>query len=270
MQRCIFAGSITILILRYFIEIAYDGTAYHGWQRQPNALTVQEELEKALTQLLRKDVLLTGAGRTDAGVHARQLFAHFDLSENLASAKCAHLRFRLNRFLAPSIAVQSIFRVNDDAHARFDATSRSYEYLITLKKDPFLVGKAYLLEQDLNFQAMNEAAELLLGKKDFKCFSRSKTDVKTYICEVVQAVWEHENDRYVFRVSADRFLRNMVRAMVGTLLEIGQNKRPVSAMLEIISGRDRTQAGASVPAHGLYLTRVDYPDSIYTTDGRKQ
>ncbi len=255
--------------MRYFIEIAYDGTPYYGWQRQPNAITVQEVLENALSKLMREKILVSGAGRTDAGVHAQQLFAHFDLNDDYEPEACLQLVFRLNRFLPPSIAVNSVFKVNPQAHARFDALSRSYAYWLTPKKDPFLVNRAYLLENPLNIEAMNGAAKMLLGKKDFKCFSRSKTDVKTYICEVTQAEWQQEDCGYVFRVSADRFLRNMVRAMVGTLLKMGHDGDGVLDMQKILEGRDRKYAGPSVPAHGLYLTQVTYPDSIYNTDGRK-
>ena len=256
--------------MRYFIEIAYDGTPYHGWQRQPNAVTVQEVLEKALTTLLRRDIQVTGAGRTDAGVHARQLFAHFDLDKLFDAPACGQLTFRLNRLLPQSIAVKSVFQVDEEAHARFDATSRSYEYWLTPKKNPFLVDRALLVQWQLDFEAMNHAAEILLGRKDFKCFSRSKTDVKTYLCKITEAQWKQVDGSYVFRVSADRFLRNMVRAIVGTLIEIGQGKKPVSEMQVIISARERSQAGASVPAHGLYLMDITYPNTIYSTDGREQ
>ena len=253
--------------MRYFIEIAYKGTPYHGWQRQPNAMTVQEELEKALTTLLKTKIDLIGAGRTDAGVHARQLFAHFDYDKNLDRKNCGKLHHRLNRFLTPYISVNAVFQVSSYAHARFDAISRSYEYWLTPKKDPFAIEHAYLVERQLDYKAMNEAAKLLIGKQNFKCFSRSNTDVKTYICEVTMAVWEPVGDKYVFRISANRFLRNMVRAIVGTLLDIGQHKILVSAMRGILAEGDRSLAGASVPAHGLYLTAVHYPDSIYLNNG---
>ncbi|WP_316931586.1 tRNA pseudouridine(38-40) synthase TruA [Flavimarina sp. Hel_I_48] len=247
-------------MLRYFIEIAYDGTPYHGWQRQPNAVTVQENLETALSTLLRREIALTGAGRTDAGVHARQLFAHFDLKESIDTSQ---LQFRLNRFLPKEIAVLAIYEVQEDAHARFDATGRSYEYLITTAKDPFQINRSYLVEQPLDYTMMNEGAKLLLGRKDFKCFSRSKTEVKTYFCDIQHALWENQGNMLVFTITADRFLRNMVRAIVGTLMEIGQDKMTLEELQSIILSQDRNQAGPSAPAHGLYLTQVTYPQSIF-------
>ena len=246
--------------MRYFIEISYDGTPYHGWQRQPNAMTVQEQLEEALSTLLRKTTSLTGAGRTDTGVHARQLFAHFDHD---GAVDLEHLRFRLNRYLPEAIAVISICKVTADAHARFDATARSYEYIVGTVKDPFQKDRAFLVEQPLDMARMQEGAELLLGSKDFKCFSRSKTDVKTYFCEVRNSVWKAQGDTLVFSITADRFLRNMVRAIVGTLLEIGRGKMTLSELQGILLSKDRTKAGPSVPAHGLYLTAVTYPESIF-------
>ncbi|HEA29423.1 MAG TPA: tRNA pseudouridine(38-40) synthase TruA [Leeuwenhoekiella sp.] len=246
--------------LRYFIEIAYDGTPYHGWQRQPNAISVQEQLEEALSTLLRTKTSLTGAGRTDAGVHARQLFAHYDSGGTVDKE---HLKFRLNRYLPEAIAVLEIYDVTEEAHARFDATARSYDYIVGTAKNPFHKDRAFLVEQPLDVKAMQEGAKLLLGRKDFKCFSRSKTDVKTYICEIRKAVWEERDSTLIFSITADRFLRNMVRAIVGTLLEIGHGKMTINELQGVILSQDRNQAGPSVPAHGLYLTQVTYPQSIF-------
>lgn len=246
--------------MRYFLEIAYDGNPYHGWQRQPNASTVQQILEEALSVLLRQNITITGAGRTDAGVHAKQLFAHYDYDESL---DLANLQFRLNRFLPPTIAIKNIFPVTPEAHARFDATERSYTFVINRSKDPFTKDYAYLMEKPLDIEAMKMATKLLYGRQDFKCFSRSKTDVRTYICEVREAVWKLEGNQLLFSITADRFLRNMVRAIVGTFLEIGMGKMTEAQFRDVLRSRDRGHAGASVPGHGLYLTQVAYPQSIF-------
>jgi len=253
--------------LRYFIEIAYDGTSYHGWQRQPQSITVQEVLEEALSTLLRSEIAVVGAGRTDAGVHATQLFAHFEIEESYSVEALSHLKFRLNRFLPEAVAANALLPVSAEAHARFDAVRRSYEYKIHMVKNPFLVNQSYYFEKPLNVNAMNEAAAFLLGRQDFKCFSRSKTDVKTYICEITEARWEQDGAQLKFSISADRFLRNMVRAIVGTLLEIGQGKLKPEDLKTIIASRTRSEAGASAPAHGLYLTEVAYPKEIFEKYG---
>ena len=245
--------------MRYFIDIAYNGTAYCGWQNQPNALAVQEVLEKALSTLLGVEIAVTGAGRTDAGVHAKQLFAHFDAEE---MEDIQNLLHRLNSFLPKDISVQDIFRVKDDAHARFDAEAREYEYHISLKKDPFVEGLAYLVNNEPDVSKMNEAAKSLLKYQDFQCLSRSKTDVKTYYCTITKAHWERKENLLIFTISANRFLRNMVRAIVGTLLEIGYGKLTLEDFHKIIESKNRSNAGASAPAHGLYLTKVVYPESI--------
>ena len=245
--------------MRYFIDIAYNGTAYCGWQNQPNALSVQEVLEKALSTLLGTEIAVTGAGRTDAGVHAKQLFAHFDAS---AMEDVQNLLHRLNSFLPKDISVQDIFQVKDDAHARFDAEAREYEYHINLKKDPFVEGLAYLVNNEPDVSKMNEAAQSLLKYQDFQCFSRSKTDVKTYYCTITKAHWERKENLLIFTISANRFLRNMVRAIVGTLPEIGYGKLTLEDFHKIIESKNRSNAGASAPAHGLYLTKVVYPETI--------
>ena len=227
---------------------------------QPNAITVQEVLESAMSSLLRKEIKVVSAGRTDAGVHARQLFAHFDFDEILDTAQ---LVFRLNSFLPKDISVKNIFPVKEDAHARFHASEREYEYVISLKKDPFTEGFAYLLHQKPNVDLMNEAAITLLSYQDFQCFSRTNTDVKTYHCSIKKAFWREENDRLIFTISADRFLRNMVRAIVGTLLDVGFAKISLKEFHDIIESRDRVNAGSSAPANGLYLTKVMYPETVF-------
>ncbi len=248
--------------MRYFLELSYNGTPYHGWQRQPNAISVQEVLEKALTTVLRRPTSIMGAGRTDTGVHARQLMAHFDISESIETAQ---LHYKLNAILPPEIAIYSVRLVQDEAHARFDATSRSYAYYVSLAKDPFSIKSAYYIKKEVDVQRMNEAAKLLLNYTDFKCFSKSKTDVKTYHCTITEAEWQQQGAMLVFRISANRFLRNMVRAIVGTLIEVGQGKLSPQDIIRIIESQDRGQAGYSVPAHGLYLTKITYPNSIYLT-----
>jgi tRNA pseudouridine38-40 synthase len=243
--------------LRYFLELAYFGKAYHGWQNQPNAISVQEEIERALSVVFQQKTAIVGAGRTDAGVHAKQIFAHVDVDEAL---EIEAFQFKLNSLLPADIALKSVGKVKPDAHARFDALSRSYEYHIVQQKDPFLEDRSYLLKNKLDVEKMNQAAEILKDYTNFKCFSKSKTDVKTYNCKISEAVWKTENEVLVFHISADRFLRNMVRAIVGTLLEIGLGKQPVENMHEIIKSKNRSRAGTSVPAKALYLTRVTYPE----------
>lgn len=241
------------------MELAYFGKAYHGWQRQPSARSVQEVVEKAVSTLLQETIEIVGAGRTDAGVHARQLFAHFDTQSKLPE----ELVFRLNSFLPKDVAVLDLFPVKPEAHARFDATARSYEYHLVRKKDVFATHTAYWIRKELDVKKMNEAAKILMEYSNFKCFSRSRTDVRTYNCVITSAYWEQMDQKLVFHISADRFLRNMVRAIVGTLLEIGLGKLDVQAMHDIIKSENRSEAGASVPAHGLFLTKIEYPKSIF-------
>lgn len=246
--------------MRYFIEISYNGKNYHGWQIQPNAISIQETLMEALSTILRKDINLVGAGRTDAGVHALQLFAHFDLDIILDSQETVQ---RLNAFLPDDLVVKSIVKVNDNFHARFDATSRSYEYRIWLGRNPFLLDTTFQIHRhQLNIEKMNEAATLLLEFTNFKSFSKSKTDVKTYNCNITNAKWVLEDHLLTFHISADRFLRNMVRAIVGTLLDIGIGKKTKQDFIDIIKSKNRSEAGLSVPAQGLFLTQVTYPNTI--------
>lgn len=245
--------------MRYFIELAYFGKAYHGWQVQPSAISVQETLEGRLSQLFGSRVEVTGAGRTDAGVHARQLFAHFDCRERIDENL---LKYKMNAMLPKDIAVREIFAVAPEAHARFDALTRSYQYHIIKRKDPFLMDRACLVKNPLDVEKMNQAADILRTYTCFKCFSKSRTDVRTYDCKITQAHWRRGNEVLIFDITADRFLRNMVRAIVGTLLEIGLGKAAVQEIHEIIKSQDRSRAGASVPAHGLYLTAITYPQTI--------
>lgn len=246
------------------MSFSYLGKAYHGWQKQPNATTVQEVLENALGTLLRNTTPVVGAGRTDTGVHAREMVAHFDVENEI---DVDDIIYRLNAFLPDDIAVHTIYPVTEEAHARFDAEERTYQYWIVKKKNPFYTERAHLVLQEIDLAAMNAAAELLLGKQNFQAFSRSNTDVKTFDCDVRMAQWEDRGNLLVFTISADRFLRNMVRAIVGTLLEIGLHKMPVENLKTIINSQDRSQAGPSVPAKGLYLTGIRYPDSIKNPNG---
>nr|WP_321411421.1 tRNA pseudouridine(38-40) synthase TruA [uncultured Allomuricauda sp.] len=246
--------------MRYFIQFSYFGKAYHGWQNQPNAITVQEVLEKALSTLLREKVEVVGAGRTDAGVHAKQMFGHFDF-DDIPDAE--DLVYRLNSFLPDDIAVQALRPVKLEAHARFDATQRTYEYWLVKEKNPFLFDHAHLVKHHLDVDAMNKAAKILLGYTDFECFSKSNTDVKTFNCDIRQAFWTLDKEKWVFTITADRFLRNMVRAVVGTLLDVGQGKMSPEEIHQVIASKDRGAAGASVPAKGLYLTKVLYPKEIF-------
>jgi len=247
-------------LLRYFIQFSYFGKAYHGWQNQPNAITVQEILEHALSVLLREKISVVGAGRTDAGVHAREMYAHFDCG---GIDNKIDFIYRLNAFLPSDIAVLNIFGTMQEAHARFDALERSYEYWICDTKNPFLMDAAHYVRHALDIPLMNRAAELLLGKQDFECFSKSKTGVNNYFCCIKKAEWQRQTHHIVFKITADRFLRNMVRAIVGTLLDVGTGKSTLATVKAIIKSRDRTRAGISVPAKGLYLTAVSYPNTIF-------
>jgi len=245
---------------RYFIQLSYDGTAYHGWQIQPNGSSVQETVEKALSVVAREAVAVTGAGRTDAGVHASFYVAHFDTeNQQLDNDKIIH---NLNCLLPADIAVQHILKVEPTAHARFDAMSRTYQYYIIKRKDPFLRQYAAKEARVPNLGKMNEAALKLFDYKEFTSFSRLGTDVKTNNCAIELAEWVDEGSRYVFTIRADRFLRNMVRAIVGTLLEVGFGKLTIDGFCKIIEAKDRCAAGASVPARGLFLVRIGYPEAI--------
>lgn len=246
--------------MRYFITFAYNGTDFHGSQTQPNGNTVQAEMEAAFATILREPVALTFAGRTDAGVHAEKMVAHFDYNKSVP----LNFSARLNNLLPASIAVRDIYPVKDDVHARFDAQARTYYYRITTRKDPFLCVNHTRVANGLDFEAMNEAAQLLLGKQDFASFCRVHTDVKTTICDVKEAHWVQESDyEWTFIITADRFLRNMVRAVVGTLFEIGKGKMTLIQFADVIAAHDRCKAGHSAPAEGLALVEIIYPKNIY-------
>ena len=246
--------------MRYFITFAYRGTDFHGSQTQPNGNTVQAEMEAAFATILREPVSLTFAGRTDAGVHADKMVAHFDWYQPLP----ANLAGRLNNLLPASIAVRDIRQVIDVAHARFDALARTYRYRITMRKDPFLCFNHTRVAEGLDFDAMNEAALYLLGRQDFASFCRAHTDAKTTICNVKEAYWMQENEtEATFVITADRFLRNMVRAIVGTLFEVGRGKMMPEEMESILAARNRCSAGHSSPAEGLSLVEIIYPNNIY-------
>ncbi len=246
--------------MRYFIKLSYHGKDYHGWQIQPDVISVQEVLQNAISKLLKKEIAIVGAGRTDAGVHAKQLFAHFDFE----SLDTSNLKNRLNAFLPDTINIQNIIPVKKDAHARFDAVSRSYEYKIWLGKNPFLLDTTWQIHsKKLDITKMNEAAAILLKYTNFKCFSKSKTDVFTYNCTITNANWTVKGNLLTFHITANRFLRNMVRAIVGTLYNVGIGKISIAEFIHIIESEDRSKAGISVPAQGLFLTEVSYASSIY-------
>ncbi len=245
--------------MRYFIELSYNGKAYHGWQNQPNAISVQEVIEKALSTLLQQKTDIVGAGRTDAGVHASQMYAHFDSEIELNTQD---LTYKLNSFLPKDVAIHNMFLVTNNAHARFDATERTYHYKVSNCKNVFTFDYAYLLQLPLDVEKMNAACDVLLQYKDFQCFSKTNTDVKTYNCIIKHAQWINDGGELTFVITADRFLRNMVRAIVGTMVNIGLGKTTVEELHDIIKSKNRSEAGFSVPAHGLYLTEVKYPDTI--------
>jgi tRNA pseudouridine38-40 synthase len=247
---------------RYFIYLAYSGTHYCGWQKQPNGLSVQQCLETALATILRRPTPLTGAGRTDAGVHARCMVAHFDREEPIEDL--TSLTEKLNRLLPKDIALDRILPVRPDAHARFDALSRTYQYVISDRKSPFNHEWVCRMSfKGMDFELMNEACRALPGAKDFTSFSKLHTDNATNLCHISHALWEQEGDRRLFTISADRFLRGMVRAIVGTLFEVGRSKRTVSDFHRLIEARDRSLAGSSAPAKGLALTGIVYPRSLF-------
>lgn len=250
------AFRIFVPCMRYFIEFAYNGKNYCGWQFQPHSPSVQETLNKALSLLLRTEIDVTGAGRTDTGVHATQMYAHFD-HEEITDADT--LVKKLNSFLPKDIVVYRFIPLHDEAHARFDAVRRTYEYHIHTFKDAFVHEGSWYNFHHLDVEKMNEAAKVLFDYTDFKCFSKTHTDVKTFNCKIMQAEWQQHGTRLVFTISADRFLRNMVRAIVGTLVNVGLGKISTDDVRAIIESRDRGLAGFSVPAHGLYLTKVIYP-----------
>jgi len=246
---------------RYFIYLAYNGENYCGWQVQPNGISVQETIEKALAILLRVLTPVVGAGRTDAGVHARMMVAHFD-SES-TNIDPVVLTKKLNSILPKDIAIYKIIEVQPDAHVRFDAVSRLYRYYITTEKDPFMHHLKYKVHGNLDIDRMNACANVLFGYEDFTSFSKLHTDVKTNNCTIMAARWEREGNDYIFTIKANRFLRNMVRSIVGTLLEAGRGKIDTDEMHRIIRAKDRGVAGTSVPGHALFLEEIEYNDDIY-------
>lgn len=244
---------------RYFIELSYDGTSYHGWQTQPNGITVQACLDKALSIYFRQEIVSLGCGRTDAGVHATQFFAHFDVHD-LTEDKVVNAIGGVNSLLPYTIAIKRIFPVKEEAHARFDASARAYQYHIHFRKDPFKIDRSWLYKGKLDVVQMNLAAKVLLDFTDFSSFSKSKTQTFTNNCKITQAYFEEEKDgSYIFNITADRFLRNMVRAIVGTLVMVGKGELKIEDMADIIASKNRSEAGQSVPACGLYLVKVEYP-----------
>ncbi|MCD8176262.1 MAG: tRNA pseudouridine(38-40) synthase TruA [Tannerellaceae bacterium] len=251
---------------RYFIYLGYNGKNYCGWQVQPNGVSVQQTLEEALFTLLRQPVSVTGAGRTDAGVHARTMVAHFDWAGPLDSLSL--LAEKMNRVLPKDIAVYRIVPVRPDAHARFDATSRTYKYYVTTQKDPFTYDLTYKIHGSLDIEAMNRACQLLFEYIDFTSFSKLHTDVKTNNCRIMHACWTPEGTGWCFTITADRFLRNMVRAVVGTLLDVGRGKLSQEGLRQVIEAKDRCKAGTSVPGHALFLTDVTYPEEIFVINNK--
>lgn len=246
---------------RFFIHLAYKGTKYCGWQVQPNALSVQGTVEHHLSVLLREKISIVGAGRTDTGVHARNFYAHFD-SSNVLLDNTKDFSYKLNRFLPNDIKIFGIYKVHNEAHARFDAVSRMYKYYIAREKEIFLDDYCWQKNTYLNVMLMNSAALKLLDFTDFTSFSKLHTDVKTNNCKVMEAHWEIENGFSTFTIKADRFLRNMVRSIVGTLIDIGMNRMTLSEFIQVIEKRDRAAAGVSVPAQGLFLEEIEYPYNI--------
>ena len=243
--------------MRFFITLSYDGTRYHGWQVQPNGPSVQEKLQWALSTILRQDIQVTGAGRTDAGVHARMMVAHFDVETMVYEQQ--DLTYKLNRLLPQDIAIQKMEPVSDEMHARFSATSRTYHYYIHTVKDPFLRAYSCELHYPLDFQLMNEAAAILMTYEDFGAFCKAHTDVKTTLCHITAAQWHQTSpSSWYFEITANRFLRNMVRAVVGTLIDVGRGRLSLDDFRKVVEGKRRTEAGESMPANALFLEEVKY------------
>lgn len=248
--------------MRYFLEFAYDGGAFHGWQRQPNASSVQQTIEEALTVVMGSPISVTGAGRTDTGVHARQMYAHFDTEKEIDDPR--RLLRSLNRMCGRDIALRRLIPVAEGAHARFDATERSYKYFVVFEKAPFLRDYVWESPTSLDVERMNEAAVILTETKDFTSFAKLHSDAKTNICDVRKAVWEAYDNQFgvpgiVFTITADRFLRNMVRAVVGTLVDVGRGRLTVDEFRNVIKAADRCSAGTSMPPQALFLWTVEYP-----------
>jgi tRNA pseudouridine38-40 synthase len=251
-------------VSRYFLKLSFKGTAYHGWQVQENAVSVQEIIQNSLERLLGlPDIQVVGCGRTDTGVHAKEFYAHFDIDKGPDEISRLNLLFNLNRILPMDIAIQRIIPVRKDAHSRFNATSRTYQYHISRMKEPFAFGTSYYYYGDLDVERMNEGSKIVMEYTDFTSFSKLHTQVKTNNCKVSRAEWEEDGKLLVFTISADRFLRNMVRAIVGTLLDLGRGKIRTEDLRKIIESKDRAAAGPSVPPEGLFLSRVEYPEELF-------
>ena len=250
--------------MRYFFEIAFNGKPYHGWQIQENAITVQQIVQEKLQLIYKNEKpIVTGCGRTDAGVHAEQFFFHVDISTIVNLDKCC---FQINNMLPNEIQLKNIYLVKDDAHARFDALSRTYEYRFTTLKSPFNTGFVAYTSGKINVNSMNECCEMIKGKHDFTSFSKTNTDVNHFFCEILEAEWIKKDEQIIFRVKANRFLRNMVRALVGTMVLVGKEKISSSDFEKIMMSKDRTNAGPSAKAHGLFLTNISYPNQIYVQE----
>jgi tRNA pseudouridine38-40 synthase len=242
--------------MRYFVTFSYDGTRYHGWQIQPNGDSVQAQLQRGISLLLRSDIVVTGAGRTDAGVHARKMVAHFDYPDTIDAFQ---LTYKLNKLLPQDIAVSQVERVDDNLHARFSATSRMYRYYLHTEKNPFLRGISYEIHYPLNFSEMNRAAQSLLEYEDFGAFCKAHADVKTTLCHITEAMWHQTSPTtWYFEIRANRFLRNMVRAVVGTLIDVGRGRLTLDEFRRVVEGKRRTEAGESMPAHALFLEDITY------------
>ncbi|MDY0199223.1 MAG: tRNA pseudouridine(38-40) synthase TruA [Tenuifilaceae bacterium] len=252
-----------IAVYRYFIELSYLGKNYCGWQIQTNANTVQAEVNRALSLILQEDIMTLGAGRTDTGVHASYFVAHFNSKQEINIPSSKSLIHSLNEVLPHDIAIANIFEVNPEAHARFSALSRTYKYYISQKKNPFTIDTSWIFKVDLNIDLMQKASSILLNYTDFTSFSKVGSDVKTNNCKITHAAWQVEGSNLVFTIQADRFLRNMVRAIVGTLVDVGREKISLSDFIEIIERKDRGLAGTSAPAAGLFLMDIEYPDEIF-------
>lgn len=251
------------MIKRYFIKISFNGKNYFGWQIQKNAISVQALVNDALSKILRQDITVTGAGRTDTGVHAREYYAHFDSYDISEKFTSEDLIYKLNSFLPKDISVIDIINVKADANARFDAISRTYCYYISLKKNPFNIDFAYSVYSKIDINRMNKACDILMEYTDFSCFSKSRTQTKTNNCKIFSANWNCNGEILVFSITADRFLRNMVRAITGTMLDIGYGKTSINKFRSIIEGKNRSDAGYSVPANGLFLEKIEYPKEIF-------
>ena len=255
---CFFYFCNQFLKMRYFIDISYDGSNYHGWQIQPNADTVQHQINLAFSTILNEEINVLGAGRTDTGVHAKKMIAHFDTNQTIDFEK---FKYRINGFLKNDISLNDIYKVKEDAHARFSAISRTYEYRVSRNKNPFSVN-SYFLIRDLDFQSMKKACKFLHGSHDYTSFAKLHSENYTNNCEVYIANWKEDENLLIFTIKANRFLRNMVRAIVGTLIEIGEGKISFSDIETILMSKDRAKAGYSVPANGLSLIEIEYPKEI--------